>query len=68
MQEPVLSETVIRCAFEVSNALGAGFLEKVYENALCISMKDAGLKVTQQQQFDVSFRQHRRQLLRRHSG
>ncbi len=30
----VLSEKVIGCAYTVSNALGCGFLEKVYENAL----------------------------------
>jgi GxxExxY protein len=28
-----LTQTVIRCAFTVSNTLGCGFLEKVYENA-----------------------------------
>ena len=29
-----LTERVIQCAFAVSNTLGCGFLEKVYENAL----------------------------------
>ena len=29
-----LTEKVIQCAFTVSNTLGCGFLEKVYENAL----------------------------------
>jgi GxxExxY protein len=29
-----LTEKVIRCAFTVSNTLGCGFLEKVYENVL----------------------------------
>ncbi len=29
-----LSEKIIGAAFEVSNVLGAGFLEKVYENSL----------------------------------
>ena len=32
-QGKLISEQVISCAFEVSNILGAGFLEKVYENA-----------------------------------
>jgi hypothetical protein len=31
--EPVI-ERVIGCAFRVANALGHGFVEKVYENAL----------------------------------
>ena len=30
------SEKIIGAAFEVSNILGVGFLEKVYENALNI--------------------------------
>lgn len=29
-----VSETIIGCAYAVGNALGNGFLEKVYENAL----------------------------------
>ena len=42
-----LSQRVIRCAFEVSNTLGAGFLEKVYENALCVEFakNDIGFQV-----------------------
>ena len=43
-----LTETVIRCAFTVSNTLGCGFLEKVYENALAHELRKAGLKVEQQ--------------------
>jgi hypothetical protein len=29
-----LTEKIIGCAFKVSNTLGCGFFEKVYENAL----------------------------------
>ncbi|MCB0127366.1 MAG: GxxExxY protein [Caldilineaceae bacterium] len=29
-----ITEKIIGCAFRVSNTLGTGFLEKVYENAL----------------------------------
>ena len=43
-----LSERVIGCAFRVLNALGPGFLEKVYENALAHELRKAGLDVTQQ--------------------
>ena len=39
-----LSQRVIGCAFEVSNTLGAGFFEKVYEKALCIELEKAGLE------------------------
>ena len=30
--------------FEVNRVLGSGFLEKVYENALCIELREKGLK------------------------
>jgi GxxExxY protein len=42
-----LSGRVIGCAFTVLNTLGAGFLEKVYENALAIEMREAGLAIMQ---------------------
>ncbi len=29
-----ITQKIIGCAFEVSNTLGCGFVEKVYENAL----------------------------------
>ncbi|MBN1877649.1 MAG: GxxExxY protein [Anaerolineae bacterium] len=41
-----ISERVIGCAFTVSNTLGSGFLEKVYENALVHELRKAGLAVT----------------------
>ncbi len=44
----VLSGRVIGCAFTVLNTLGAGFLEKVYENALAYELRAAGLAVVQQ--------------------
>ena len=43
-----ISERVIGCAFTVANTLGAGFLEKVYENALVHELTKAGLMVRQQ--------------------
>jgi GxxExxY protein len=42
-----LSETVIGSAFIVLNALGSGFLEKVYENALAYELRKRGLTVAQ---------------------
>jgi GxxExxY protein len=41
-------ERIIGCAFTVLNTLGAGFLEKVYENALAHELRKAGLSVLQQ--------------------
>jgi GxxExxY protein len=50
-----LSERVIGCAFRVINTLGAGFLEKVYENALAHELRKAGLAVTQQHGITVIY-------------
>lgn len=43
-----ITEIIIGCAYQVHNTLGAGFLEKVYENALRIELLKRGLKVEQQ--------------------
>src|ERR1700758_3914671 len=43
-----LSGRVIGRAFTVINTLGAGFLEKVYENALAIEVRTAGLSALKQ--------------------
>lgn len=41
----LLSGKVIKAAFNVHNLLGAGFLEKVYHNAMLIELKEMGLTV-----------------------
>jgi len=51
-----LTETVIGCAYRVHQALGSGFLEKVYENALRIELELAGVKVRQQAPVPVHYR------------
>jgi len=50
-----LTEKVIRCAFTVSNALGCGFLEKVYENALAHELRKASLEADQQHAITVYY-------------
>ncbi len=40
----------------MSNTLGCGFLEKVYENALVIEMKSTGLHYEQQKPIPVTYR------------
>jgi GxxExxY protein len=55
MSETV-SQRVIRCAFDVSNTLGAGFLEKVYENALCVELEKNGLKFQSQKPIVVNYK------------
>jgi GxxExxY protein len=51
----VLTRCIIGCAMTVSNKLGAGFLEKIYENALAIELRKAGLKVEQQKPLAVFY-------------
>jgi len=48
-----ITEKVICCANKVSNKLGSGFLEKVYENALALEIQMAGLKVEQQHPIQI---------------
>lgn len=43
-----ITEKIIGCVYRVSNSLGVGFIEKVYENALVHELRKAGLKVQQQ--------------------
>ena len=50
-----ISQKIIGCTYKVSNSLGSGFVEKVYENALCIELKNAGLNTKQQQNLQVSY-------------
>ena len=50
------SEKIIGAAFEVSNVLGAGFLEKVYENALSLELNLNGLKTIQQAPLKVFYK------------
>ena len=50
-----LSEKIIGCVFAVHNELGSGFLEKVYENALAIELKNVGLKFEVQKPIQVFY-------------
>ena len=51
-----LSERVIGAFFEVSNGLGAGFLEKVYEKALLQELALMGIRVKAQVPFSVFYK------------
>ncbi len=55
MQDEDLTKTIIGCAFKVHNALGTGFLEKVYENALAHELRKQGLAVIQQAPIQVNY-------------
>lgn len=48
-----VTQIVIGCAFKVSNTLGVGFLERVYENALVHELRKTVLQVEQQKPLQV---------------
>ena len=48
-----VTKSVIGCAYTVTNTLGFGFTEKVYENALAHELRKTGLAVAQQQSVRV---------------
>ena len=50
-----LTERIIGCAFAVSNKLGCGFLEKVYENSFMIELAKNGLEAKQQVPIEVTY-------------
>ena len=63
-----LSGRVIEAAIAVHSALGPGFIESVYENALCVELTARGVKFEQQKVIrikhrDVDVGEHRLDLL-----
>ncbi|WP_158926873.1 GxxExxY protein [Acidisphaera sp. S103] len=50
-----LSQRIISCATTVSNTLGTGLAEVVYENALAHELRKAGLRVCQKQTVVVCY-------------
>ena len=50
-----ISERIINAAYKISNTLGAGFLEKVYENALAHQLRKDGMRIEQQRPIKVYY-------------
>jgi GxxExxY protein len=50
------TKLIIRCFYNVYNALGYGFLEKVYENALMLELIDSGFNVKRQNAISVYYK------------
>jgi GxxExxY protein len=48
-----ITEKIIGCAYRVYNSLGSGFLEKVYENALAMELRE-GETLTVKAQHPIS--------------
>ena len=55
MLQKELTDIIIRAFYTVYNALGYGFLEKNYENALLIELRKHGLNVEQQKPLAVHY-------------
>jgi GxxExxY protein len=51
-----ISEQVIGCAYTVGSELGPGFLESVYEKALCIEIGMKGLEVVRHKELNVTYK------------
>ena len=47
---------IVGCAFDVINALGHGFHEKPYENALVVEFELRGIPFRQQSQFPIVYK------------
>lgn len=55
MTDDSLTEAVIGAAFAVQNTLGAGFLERVYENALAHELSKRGFLVEKQKPIEIVY-------------
>ena len=55
LKDKVYTQQIISCAFTVHKNLGKGFLEKIYENAMVIELKNNGLDVCQQFPINVIY-------------
>lgn len=51
------TQTIIGCAFEVHNTLGAGFLEAVYKNSLSVELRQFFNKVEAEKQLKVFYKE-----------
>jgi GxxExxY protein len=50
-----ITDKIIKVFYKVYNTLGYGFLEKVYENALVLELRQMGLQVSQQYKIKVYY-------------
>ncbi len=53
-----ITEQIIACAIEVHKNLGPGFLESVYEEALCIELDLRGIQYQRQMEIDIEYKGH----------
>jgi len=51
-----VTRAIIRCALEVHSILGPGLLERLYEDALCYELTQAGLPIVRQPSVRVRYK------------
>ena len=56
MENNDLTGKIIKAAYNVHNVLGAGFLEKVYHNAMLVELRLMGLEVESEYPINVVFK------------
>lgn len=52
----LLSREVVDCLFQVHKELGAGYLERNYEDALVLELEDKGLSFERQVEFKIPYK------------
>jgi GxxExxY protein len=55
MKHKELTEVIIKIFYKVYNTLGYGFLEKIYENAMMIEFRKAGIPAEAQSPIEVTY-------------
>jgi GxxExxY protein len=57
MLHEAITDKIIKAFYKVNNQLGFGFLEKVYENAMAIELRNMGCQVCKQKNIKVYYEQ-----------
>lgn len=55
MKHELITEKIIQAFYKVYNTLGYGFLERVYQNALCIELENMGFKAEKEKKILVYY-------------
>ena len=55
MTESEIATIVFQCGIKIHKTFGPGLLEKIYEECLCIELKNQGVKFKQQQLIPIHY-------------
>ena len=53
-----LTHEVINCAMEVSNVIGSGFTENIYDNAMQVELGMRNIEFSSQKSFNVYYKEN----------